>query len=669
MVTKRVERGNPEWKWIRSYPGDPDLDGNIGRMYGSETSEPPKSLKSLFPEYTESSVRACMFVREAVANSWDAFSTSIHGHDDFELHFRFRTLSLLETRNLAKVLDLGNLRQRIDDVGPTRAHARRTLGLTEIDCLSDLTLPIRVLEVSERWGGGMGGAWNAGDSAMERALIKVGRAQQNQEAGGSYGYGKAAVAQGSNIISVIAYSCFPPSENDPVTRRLLGATYWGEHNTAAGTGKPGFRGWALFGDHSGAHTRALEDSAADEVASKIGLAPRQSGVDEDFGTSFLFVDPSFSRADLEAALLCFWWPALLQTRSRRLHVFVSDDESPASEIKIDGEHPQLGPFVRTYKAAESLLEESKEPHADPHVDEELGLEVSQLVVDGGVAAAVGLLETSEPGVAGESLVAIMRSHRMVICYERATGTPVTRGVLLAADSSNRALRLTEPPEHHFWRKKKAKAGDPGEPEDYRFAKVLLAEFTARWAEFRRARSPKVEARRGWTPSFSGFLGVPGEAKKGTRVDPGEKKEKKKRPEREVYVHLVHPDDFHEVERPTRQAGQSADTLQALATVEFGIVDTERNPELEVEFELKCRVSEEGGSGEPLAITVDPVKGSVDVREIENGDRGHARFYGVLRNSKKARFTVVTDDYSNEWTVDLTFNAIVTKKTDGVNDGK
>ncbi len=651
---------SPEWKWIQPIPGVPDIGGAIGSMFKAEGSDPPKALRALFPGFGDASLRASMFAREAIANSWDAYWHSEHQHQDFELHFRFRTLTLMESRSLQRTLHLDALKQRLGEAASTKSEARRQLGLSPADCLDDLTKPLRVLEVVERWGGGMHGAWDSGDSALERALIKVGWAQSKQGAGGSFGYGKAAVAQGSRILSVIAYSCFDPDDGDEVTRRLLGATYWNHHQVD----DEKFNGWALFGDQSGLVTRPLEDEQADSVAAEIGISTRSLDVPEEMGSTLFIVDPAFGREELEAAILCNWWPALQHTLDWRMHLFISEDDEEPTEVLAEPDHPVLGPFVRAYTAAEAVLL-SSEVDAEEVDSTKEKIETFEIRRDDELVAAVSLEEVKSESGSTESLVAMMRTHRMVIRYEKVgTGAPTARGVLIADDEVNESLRQTEPPEHHRWLR--MSTGDNhGSPEDFQLAKLIFSSLTEIANSFRRSRAPIAEARRGWTPGFSGFLGVPGEAKKGKRPKGGEEeRETKQRPKRKVYVHLVHPDTFADIEqRPARSIGKAPNTLRAQATVEFAISDPEQNPQLDVEFQLSGRVVEESGKGDLLPIEVEPVKGSADLVQVESGDEGTARYRGTLRKDNPVRFNVVTSEYSDEWTVDLTFDAVV-KSNDG-----
>jgi hypothetical protein len=378
----------------------------------------------------------------------------------------------------------------------------------------------------------------------------------------------------------------------------------------------------------------------------------------------LIVDPSFDRAALEAAILCNWWPALQHTGEWRMHMYIAEEDEDPVEVVATEDHEVLGPFIRAFRDAESALEDPD--RMDQHGDSLESDVVTSPIEDGeSLVATAAIVEIPAQPSSGESLIALMRSHRMVIQYTNVgSGVPVARGVLVADDSVNATLRMTEPPEHDRWNDRRNSSGDNGKDEDYKLARNIAAQLKAIAAAFRKDRTPKGPDRRGWTPGFSTFLGVPGEAKDGKRPDPDPDPDKKVRPKRMVYVHLVHPDTFADIEqRPARSLGKSPNTLQAQATVEFAISDPDQNPQLDVEFQLSGRVVEESGKGDFLPIEVEPVKGSAGIVQVESGDEGTARFRGTLRKGKPVRFNVVTSEYSDEWTVDLTFDAVV-KSNDG-----
>jgi hypothetical protein len=662
---------NTSLHWSQSSPGDPGIGGGITAIFGSSGCEPPAALKGLFKSgWRESSLRAAMFAREAIANSWDAYwSSGPEGHHDFELHFRFRTLDLVQSRQIVRTLGIDELAGRLNELGGSKAKARKSLGLGTTDFLDDLARPLQVLEVEERWGGGMGGSWDSNDSAMDRALVKVGWAQTNEGAGGSFGYGKAAVAQGSRFNSVLAYSSFEATEGDDVTRRLLGVTYWKPHSLGSSP-RLDYNGFVVFGDHGGGRTRAFEDDAADGIATALGLPVRVPGKARDRGTTLLIVDPAFDRDELIAAVQSNWWPALQHTMDYRLHVYTSDDDGEPEEIKVDASHDLLGPFVRSYLKAEKLLPDFSDPELNTEVGEdgadEAAVVTSAIKKGEEIIGGLGLTEIPLGQAVGvKSLVATMRLHRMVITYlDVGSNTPFVRGAFIADQEVNNSLRLTEPAEHDRWLRM-ASTDHRGSREDIALARLVKSEIDAAAIQFRRNRIIDKPSERNWTPGFSSFIGVPGKA---AGVGPKtEKKLTKKVKPRDIHIHLVHPDDFSEVERPTRRPGQSAGTLQALATVQFSLAPNSKHSRCSAEFTVRARVVEESGAGTPLPVVVPAPSG---FRCYEDGSYGTARFRGELVKGVPQRLTLVTSEYSDEWTVDLVFDAMVVEtESKGQNNGE
>ena len=104
---------------------------------------------------------------------------------------------------------------------------------------------------------------------------------KEEGSGGSYGYGKAGLIAGSAIRTVVAYTCFRERPDDPgVTRRLLGMTYWGQHEM----GTDSFTGFARFGFYSDGWVRPFENDEADMVAKSLGIKLRDPGDLDDLGT-------------------------------------------------------------------------------------------------------------------------------------------------------------------------------------------------------------------------------------------------------------------------------------------------------------------------------------------------------------------------------------------------
>jgi hypothetical protein len=628
------------WVFIKSRVGYPEVGGGITSMFKSEGSRPPVDLRSMFPSGGGGgTVRASSFAREMVANSWDAFWFSDHTHPELELSFRFVRIAGHQARGYRRAAGLELLSGRVSTDGSNGMPTRGDLGLLPgDDCLAaGPSAPLDVLVVEERWGGGMEGCWHEGASALERALIKVGWAQSARGAGGSFGYGKAAVAQGSKVHSVIAYSCFPAADGDRgVTRRLLGATYWRPHQIGAAQ----YNGFALLGVEDGDTVHPFEDDEADARAQQLGLAVRSIEEPRERGTTFLLIDPSFTPSELRAALQVNWWPALQGTREWRMKLFVAEPSRPEVPVVVDVDHPRLGSFVRTFRAMEGV--------------DDLAGDAREFEIESDGGNPLGGLtlcsaDASE-GAPRTGLVALMRDPLMVVNYREAgRGDPVVRGVFVADVDVNENLRQTEPAEHDKWLR--TAAGDNrGSPDDYRMVGDLLKGIDDAVLDYRSEMQPAAPERFGETPVFSGFLGVPGAA-----TGRGRKRrsnETERRPRRRITVHLVHPETLVEVERPTRIIGDGARSLRATATVAFGIADWVDADRVAVSVELGARIVEDGGQGERLPVTVEAPSGFSPVSAPD----GVARFEGHLQRGKSSYFALETSDYDEEWTVDVYFDA-------------
>ena len=120
----------------------------------------------------------------------------------------------------------------------------------------------------------------------------------------------------------------------------------------------------------------------------------------------------------------------------------------------------------------------------------------------------------------------------------------------------------------------------------------------------------------------------------------------------------------EVERPTRMVGSSPGDLRGAATVRFQIMDWVAEDELTVEYELGARIEEDGGTPESLPISVAAPLG---LTVESNGAGGVAVYRGTLRKNHPEYFTVETADYSDEWTVDIYFDAKVIEHREGGRD--
>ena len=248
------------------------VSGDLSKVFKHEPVKAPGVFSVDPPDPA-----AALLVREVVQNSWDAAlesrrSAPTEPITPFEVSFRLRSVSGDRRDELVEHLGLQELATRVAAV-----DNRRSLGLSEIDCLVNLDEDddLRLLEISEQAAGGMHGPWTGDDSKLYLALCSVGITPDEPGRGGSYGYGKAGLIRGSAIRSVVAYSCFSERSDDPgVTRRLLGMTYWDRHKIDGVS----YTGSARFGsDAPTGQIIPFCNDAADEIASRLGPGRSRPG--------------------------------------------------------------------------------------------------------------------------------------------------------------------------------------------------------------------------------------------------------------------------------------------------------------------------------------------------------------------------------------------------------
>ena len=323
MTTSKIR-----WHWEPFDPDRTSMSGDISKLFRNEPVKTPGILAMDAPP-SEASVLA----REVIQNSWDSALEAQDGfggyssgsgrsdgnegtiYPGFEVDFEFRSLSREGKQALISTLALRDLATRKGDCEAhtattgDRSSARKKLGLPPRSCLDHLdddSVPLELLVISETGTTGMYGPWGK-DSRMYLALASMGYTPK-KEGGGSFGYGKAGMIRGSATRTVIAYSCFRNRDDDlGVTRRLLGMTYWGEHEMGNGH----FVGFARFGRvHADGSVRPFENEDADAVAESMGIPRRNDQDPNDLGTTFLVVDPIVQPEDLCRAVERNWWPTL-----------------------------------------------------------------------------------------------------------------------------------------------------------------------------------------------------------------------------------------------------------------------------------------------------------------------------------------------------------------------
>ncbi len=459
-------------KWHFQRPGvGLDTGGDISKAFRGESQDLPGFLADHDPGHS-----ARLLARELIQNAVDAHDEhkiwcEERGLDTggaLRLEFSFETLEGEALRALVDAVDLQALDARADTVTPQALK----LVADNYFAQGDTGHPLRILRVNERRTTGMFGPWAPPDGGtverrLHAALLDFGTSAKSGRAGGSYGYGKAGLANASRLRTVFAYTCFSSERatEDKATRRLIGVSYWDKHvfkdREYIGVGVFG----APYEDRDG-FAKPWDDEVADTLAAALRFPVRDPDAPNDLGTSYLVLDPDFDATALRTAVELFWWPAL---RRGSVEITIRDEDVHENySPRGVGTDVDLNAFA-------TALTWLDEPAAAPAADDPHGTVVElreQAVNQLGVAlpspGRVALLvDKADDGWSwndptSRTLVALIRGTNMVIAYQPyGTGLPNARGVFSASAEAGPLLRATETKTHDKWEAKP----DPGIPAE------------------------------------------------------------------------------------------------------------------------------------------------------------------------------------------------------------
>lgn len=393
-----------------------------------------------------------LLAREVLQNSWDAAQWRRDSDaPGFRFSFRFEELSGEARQRFIELLRLQSLVSQRNFI---KEDSRNIPSPKDVESLLDPGRPLRLLFLEDFGTTGMyGDPRKPRESHLFKALYIIGSTTKPNESGGlggAFGFGKSAFIKSSKVRTAIAYTRFERSVDDDATRRLIGFTWWGDHE-AEGVA---YEGRAMFGELKGGKLALpLTDKHADKFAECLGMTNR-SDLREDFGSSILLIEPVVDPLDLMAAVERNWWPALEDGREP---MDVSIQNYDGSTI-----HPRprlnkrLLPFINAYGIARGLkdpeddrterLASSKWRERDGRTFGTLGLVLDKNFDRNIDENDMGYGEPNSP------TVALVRSPRMVVEYKSFKSTLPIRGVFLADPSIDEYLRQIEPPAHNSWTK-------------------------------------------------------------------------------------------------------------------------------------------------------------------------------------------------------------------------
>jgi len=620
MESSVNDNAHPVWRWEKTDPSRSGSSGDLSKLFRHEGSENPGVLA-----VDEPSMNASVVAREVIQNSWDSARERKKSDTEapqFQIDFEYRSLSGEVRERFIERLDLASLARR------AKAGDRDALGLRSTDALSCLESdnPLAVLVIRERGTTGMYGPFKGARSKMFLALVSLGYTIKDDDAGGSYGYGKAGLIRGSATRTVVAYSCFHEQPDDPgITRRLLGMTYWGQHS-CEGTSYTGFARFSKENLHP------FENERADEIAESLGLEKRDPSSADEIGTTFLLIDPTVPPEDLRDAVVRSWWPAII------------DGEFVVEIRTVEGQsiyprprkYEHLKPFIRAYeiatakqdnakaeekKVALSVIEQSGEKHESPG---QIGLVADTSGWSYAEASSAG---PGEALIDHRSLVALMRGTKMVVEYrDVGRSTPYVRGVFVAGRSIDSALRRTEPKGHNTWSTEADRDGVGVDVDAAEIAKIVLKRIRDNVNGFRKQLKPEPPPPDDiHLPLFDKFMRT---MLSGKRKGPNPPLVEK----RPVSIRLS---------QEPEPVGN--DEVRVVGTAHISLSEHHPGDHAEVSVAVAYRFVEDERVGSHCLVDIDPPSGFAQVGDASNV------FKGVINRGTDAVFEFATESYEASWT--------------------
>lgn len=425
-----------EWVWLPSSPAGGASGTTFTQALGNEGI-----------------AAADLVAREVLQNSWDAALCKIE-NDDTAFRFKFRFVEYVGNEHTKIVKTLG-LSALLDQRKSLQSDARDIPELEDVSCLLDSKQPLRVLYLEDFGTHGMfGDPKNFKSSHLYKAMYILGSTSKNAEEGtrgGTFGFGKSAFIGASEVHTAIAYTRFAPRGDDNATRRLVGFTWWGDHEI----GKNSYQGRAMFGKarrliRDGAEP--LVDKDADVMAEQLGMSVRSSKK-SDLGSTVMIINPVINAEDLKIAVERNWWPAL----EDQLMDVVIETVDGTQLIPRPRSNKNLRPFLQAYGIARGLKttgdEKTERLASSKWRADGSGRKYGELALV--LDTDFDVVEASDDfsyGEANSPTVALIRGPKMVIEYKSFSSRHPIRGVFIADQSIDNHLRQVEPPAHNSWEK-------------------------------------------------------------------------------------------------------------------------------------------------------------------------------------------------------------------------
>lgn len=378
-----------------------------------------------------------LLFRESVQNSWDA-----------------RKGATIEFR--MDLVELG-IEQKQFVFQSVLTDPPRALKFGRILTAGELSL----LVITDKRTRGLGGPTRSDVATNGRrdfvGLVRnIGRSQDKQIGGGTYGFGKGILFDTSAVGTVLIYT--RTKVLDRLESRFIAAGIGDDYEEA---GKPytGRHWWGRPDPAVGAEPYL--DEEADRIADAIGM----NYLDGQTGTSIAVVAPrwgdrAFGSEDMEklsGAALEWAWPHMLGVRGRPSIEFSFTDRGR----KVEVVNPRTDPLYKHYAKAYELAvgtDDSSVPERNEFVEEYPDLRAR--IWSERPKQALGSLAVARFSSKGIDLgepkltkVALMRNPRFVVKYmpvEKDPSDLVTAGVFIADSEVDGDFADAEPVAHDDW---------------------------------------------------------------------------------------------------------------------------------------------------------------------------------------------------------------------------
>ncbi len=235
-----------------------------------------------------------------------------------------------------------------------------------------------------------------------------------------------------------------------------------------------------------------------------------------------------------------------------------------------------------------------------------------------------------------SLVALVRKPRMVVEYYDAGRTaPYVRGMFVADDSVDEALRATEPKGHDAWQTT-ASESDGIAASATQCAEQIVKRIKTAVSAFRQQLKPERHRHDDYVlPTFDRAMR---KLLTGSQSGPNP-------PRPEPRPVAIRPD------WNLKRVGD--DLLQVSGSVSFSLTDHAPDDETELQVSIRYVFLEDDRAGDDAKIAVDAPAGFSPA----GGSNG---FVGRLARGVEVRFGFETEPYRNDWTGELRANAELVK---------